>query len=183
MVFNVMPYVTQTALAAYIDTTRETISDHVARGTIKRRADGKYDLQECVRGIIKWQSGKLSGRMGNEELAAQRVNLAREQAESVALKNAVTRGEFVRLETFAKIYETHLMVFRERCLSIPGSCADSLTPFTPADRGAIMLILRDKVYEALDELSNPEWQAQAMASADRARARKAVQDIEEPEAV
>ena len=74
-----MPYVTQTALAAYIDMTRETISDHVARGTIKRRADGKYDLQECIRGIIKWQSGKLSGRMGNEELAAQRVNLARGQ--------------------------------------------------------------------------------------------------------
>jgi phage terminase Nu1 subunit (DNA packaging protein) len=170
-----MPYVTQTDLAAYIDTTRETISDHVARGTIKKRADGKYDLQECVRGIIKWQSGKLSGRIGNEELAAQRVNLAREQAESAALKNAVMRGEFVRLEVFAKVFETHLMVFRERCLSIPGSCADSLTPFTPADRAAIELVLRDKVYEALDELSNPDWQSAAMDRADRAKARKEIE--------
>src|SRR5271169_6400209 len=104
MQFNVMPYVTQTALAAYIDMTRETISDHVARGTIKKREDGKYDLQECIRQIIKWQSGKLSGRIGNEELATQRVNLAREQSESIALKNAITRGEFCRLDLFVKIY-------------------------------------------------------------------------------
>ena len=177
-----MPYVTQTALAAYIDTTRETISDHVARGTIKKRADGKYDLQECIRAIFKWQSAKLSGRIGNEELAAQHVNLARERAELVALKNAVTRGEFVRLETFAKVHEAHLMVFRERCLSIPGSCADSLTPFTPADRAAIELVLRDKVYEALDELSDPELQGKAMDSAlERVKARKPVQDDKERE--
>ena len=167
-----MPYVNQTSLAAYLDITRETISDHVARGSIKKRADGKHDLQECVRGIIKWQSGKLSGRMGNEELATQRVNLARQQSESIALKNAIVRGEFVRLDVFVKVHETHLVVFRERCLIIPGACADELAPYTPADRAAIELVLRDKIYEALDELSNPDWQTEAM---DRVRARKEIE--------
>jgi phage terminase Nu1 subunit (DNA packaging protein) len=171
MQFNQMTYVTQTALAAYLDITRETISDHVARGSIKKRADGKYDLQECIRGIVKWQSSKLSGRIGNEEMATQRVNLAREQAESVALKNAIVRGEFVRLEVYAKVHETHLMVFRERCLIIPGACADQLTSHTPADRAAIELVLRDKVYEALEELSDPGWQEKAMARVDEQKAR------------
>jgi phage terminase Nu1 subunit (DNA packaging protein) len=180
MVFNVMPYVTQTALAAYIDTTRETISDHVARGTIKKRADAKYDLQECIRAIFKWQSGKLSGRIGNEELATQHVNLARERAESVALKNAVTRGEFVRLETFAKVLERHIMAMREHFLQLPRVAAEALLPIlrSEADMAAAEDVIRERTYEAMDVFADGKF---LMAEARNERQRRArADDIEEP---
>jgi phage terminase Nu1 subunit (DNA packaging protein) len=173
-----MPYVTQTDLAAYIDTTRETISDHVARGTIKKRADGKYDLQECIRAIFKWQSGKLSGRIGNEELAAQRVNLAREQAESVALKNAVTRGEFVRLETFAKVLDRHVMAMRERFLQLPRVSAEALLPIlrSAADMTAAEDAIRELTYEAMSDVADGKFLV-AEAKADARRVRRAEEEI------
>ena len=173
-----MPYVTQTALAAYIDMTRETISDHVARGTIKRRADGKYDLQECIRAIFKWQSGKLSGRIGNEELATQRVNLAREQAESVALKNAVTRGELVRLEVYAKVLDRHLMAMREHFLQLPRVSAEALLPIlrSEADLPAAEGLIRELTYAAMSDVADGKF---LMAEARNERSARA-DNIEEP---
>jgi phage terminase Nu1 subunit (DNA packaging protein) len=179
-----MPYVTQTALAAYVDITRETISDHVARGTIKKRADGKYDLQESVRGIIKWQSGKLSGRIGSEELAAQRVRLAAAQAQAAEMRNAVFCGDWVSLEAFARVFERHVIVFRERCLSVPGKVADGLTPHCVEDRFAIELVLRDQMYEALEDIANPEFMKQAadeVAGRNRSRRLEADRDATEIE--
>jgi len=74
---------------------------------------------------------------------------------AMRFKNAVMRGDYVSLSVVRKAGEKMLMVFRERILSIPGATADKLTPYTPQDRGAIELILRDVLYEALNELSNP----------------------------
>jgi phage terminase Nu1 subunit (DNA packaging protein) len=172
-------YVTQTALAAFVGTTRETLSDHLARGTIRKRADGKYDLQKSVQAIVKWQSDKLSGRMGNEELATQRVNLAREQAESVALKNAVTRGEFVRLETFAKVLERHIMAMREHFLQLPRVAAEALLPIlrSEADMAAAEDVIRERTYAAMSDLADGKF---LMAEARNER-RAVVDDVKERE--
>jgi phage terminase Nu1 subunit (DNA packaging protein) len=151
-----MPYVTQTALAVYIDMTRETISDHVARGTIKKRADGKYDLQECIRGIIRWQSAKLSGRIGNEELAAQRVNVAREQAESISLKNAIARGDYVWMATVERVLGEMFAVLREIALCTPGKVADTAAEAFGGDRALAFRIIDDEIREMLELLSAPD---------------------------
>jgi phage terminase Nu1 subunit (DNA packaging protein) len=150
-------------------------------GVIQRQPrEVGYDLTTCRLARFKYLENLAAGRGGADgssgaALSASRSRLAEAQTRAQEMKTAIMSGEYVRLEVFAKIHETHLMVFRERCLSIPGSCADSLTPFTPADRAAIELVLRDKVYEALDELSNPDWQAEAMDRADRAKARKEIE--------
>jgi phage terminase Nu1 subunit (DNA packaging protein) len=101
---------------------------------------------------------KPDGRVGTDgnsataQLTAERARLAREQAEAVSLKNAVTRGELVRLATVQRGAETIFAAFRERCLSIPGKVAAICEM---RSRGEVEQIVRDEVYEALDELSRP----------------------------
>jgi phage terminase Nu1 subunit (DNA packaging protein) len=101
---------------------------------------------------------KPDGRVGTDgnsataQLTAERARLAREQAEAVALKNAVTRGELVRLASVQRSAEIIFAAFRERCLSIPGKIAAICEM---RSRGEVEQIVRDEVYEALDELSRP----------------------------
>jgi phage terminase Nu1 subunit (DNA packaging protein) len=92
------------------------------------------------------------GNSATAQLTAERARLAREQAEAVSLKNAVTRGELVRLATVQRSAEIIFAAFRERCLSIPGKVAAICEM---RSRGEVEQIVRDEVYEALDELSRP----------------------------
>jgi hypothetical protein len=173
-----MTCVTQTALAAFIDTTRETISDHVARGTIKKRADGKYDLQECVRAIFKWQSDKLSGRTGNEELAKERALLVKQQRVAIQDKNAYARGDLVSLKALEKVVTPLFYTMREIALGTPGKIADAVAEACGGDRALVFRIIDDEIRQMLTAMSEPEIISRAYGDKDRRR-RAAVADVEE----
>jgi phage terminase Nu1 subunit (DNA packaging protein) len=112
--------------------------------------------------------------------------LATAQAQAAEMKNAAFCGDLVSLSAIARIFERFLLVFRERCLNVPGSTADSLTPHCAEDRIAIELILRERMYEALEDLSDPEFMGKAVdevAGRNRVRwsgADHHVADDEEP---
>lgn len=113
-----------------------------------------YRLASVVTALIVHET-KPDGRRGKGDearLAAERARLAREQADAVALKNASTRREYVPIALVQKGLEIVFMAFRERCLSIPGKIAAScdMRPSTEVEE-----IVRDEVYEALDELTRP----------------------------
>lgn len=113
-----------------------------------------YRLASVVTALIAHET-KPDGRRGNGDearLAAERARLAREQADAVALKNASARRENVPVALVKKSLEIVFMAFRERCLSIPGKVAVSCEM---RSRGEVEEIVRDEVYEALDELSRP----------------------------
>jgi phage terminase Nu1 subunit (DNA packaging protein) len=119
-------------------------------GTPKRPL---YRLATVVRALIEHAS-KPDGRRGNGDearLAAERARLAREQADAVALKNAVARGEYVPLDLVMKGVEIVFTAFRERCLAIPGKVAAMCEMRA---RGEVEGVVRDEIYEALEELSS-----------------------------
>jgi phage terminase Nu1 subunit (DNA packaging protein) len=96
---------------------------------------------------------KPDGRRGNGDdarLTAARAELAREQTAAVALKNAVARGEYVRLSLIQRSAETIFATFRERALSMPGKIAALCEG---RSRAEVEEIVRGEVYECLDELS------------------------------
>ena len=96
---------------------------------------------------------KPDGRRGNGDdarLTAARAELAREQTAAIAFKNAVARGEYVRLSLIQRSAETIFTTFKERVLSIPGKIAAFCEG---RSRAEIEEIVRGEVYECLDELS------------------------------
>jgi phage terminase Nu1 subunit (DNA packaging protein) len=143
------------------------------RGVIKKRPRGKYSIKTVVQAIIKDGIAAKAGHgdhASSVALSMQRAKLAQQHTEMAEMRNAVMRGEFVRLSTVVRVVEEQFVIVRERVLSTPGKSADSLTPYTPKDREAIMTILRDEAYNALTNLSTDAFMMAKMES-NRARAK------------
>lgn len=113
-----------------------------------------YRLATAVRALID-QAAKPDGRRGNGDearLAAERARLAKEQADAVAMKNAIARRENVPIAQLMKELQIVFTAFREHCLSIPGKVAATCEM---RSRGEVEEIVREEVYEALEQLSRP----------------------------
>jgi hypothetical protein len=95
------------------------------------------------------------------DLARSRAELAQAQTRKATIEAGVLAGKYWKADLVIKAREAELIVMRERLLAIPGTCADQLTPFTPQDRVAIELILRDVLYEAMEVISNPDFMLDA----------------------
>ena len=154
-----MQEVTGTALAAHLFCTRETISDYVENGVIAKLRDGKYDVDECRKRVLRHLRDKAAGRLGGAEgasLSREKALLAKEQRETASLKNAMTRGDLISIRLIIKGFTGDLTVLRERLLTIPGKVADDLEGRTRAE---IEEKLIDEISEALTALSDPRTYA------------------------
>jgi hypothetical protein len=139
----------------FISPTR--FRDLVAVGKIKRKPSGRYALDEVREQYITNMQRTLQGRGGADggaTLSKQRARLANAQA--AEFKNAVAQGAYVSLNIMQRMTETMFTVFREQSLSLAGKIADSLTPFTPKDRGEIHEVIRVEVYAMLEDFADPE---------------------------
>jgi phage terminase Nu1 subunit (DNA packaging protein) len=118
----------------------------------------------------------------NYALANSRSRLAEVQAQKAELEVGVMSRQYVRVEVVMKAFERQLYVMRERLLNIPGATAYKLEPHSPHDRGAIELILRDVLYEAMEDISDPAWMERAMAErSGKRRYDEAYQPVETKE--
>jgi phage terminase Nu1 subunit (DNA packaging protein) len=115
-----------------------------------------YDLTVVRLACFKHLRSLAAGRGGidsGEMLSRERSLLAKEQRESISLRNAANRGDLVPLAIVKSALVSTFSVLRERCLTLPGAVADSIEPLSALDRGQITDIIRDKVHELLEDLS------------------------------
>jgi phage terminase Nu1 subunit (DNA packaging protein) len=139
--------------AAHIFLTAARFHELVSQGVITKAERGAYDLdkvrEEYIRNIRKKATGHGTDAAG---LSEARAELTREQTQAVAMKNAITRGDFVPLAVVRRNLETVLTTVRERVLSIPGKTSSACEM---RSRGEIEEIMRGELHEALDELRRP----------------------------
>jgi phage terminase Nu1 subunit (DNA packaging protein) len=149
--------ITGTALAAHLFCTRETLSDYLAKGVIAKLANGKYDQDECRGRVLAYLRDRAAGRTGaaaDASLSSERANLAREQREAVAFKNAISRGEYVVVADVRREYGGRIAVLREHILGIPGKIAHQCEM---RERAGVEAVMADHLSEALDELAHPAF--------------------------
>jgi phage terminase Nu1 subunit (DNA packaging protein) len=139
--------------AAHVFLSSARFQELVSQGVITKAERGAYDVnkvrEEYIRHIRKNAAGHGRDAAG---LSEARAELTREQTQAVALKNAIARGEFGRVATIMKGAEIIFTTFRERILAIPGKIAATCEM---RSRGEVEEVLRDELYEALDELHRP----------------------------
>jgi phage terminase Nu1 subunit (DNA packaging protein) len=138
-------------LAAHMDCSSATIGDYLLKGIITKRPDGKFNQTECRHKVLRYLRDRNAGRTGGD-LSKRKSEMAEEQTLALRFKNAVMRGDYVSIALIEKAGEKMLMVFRERILSIPGKIADAMDGRSRDERETI---IRDELFEALDELANP----------------------------
>jgi hypothetical protein len=145
--------------AKHICLSPSRFRDLVDAGVFERMPPGKYDLTTVREAYCRYAQKVMQGRGDDhgKALSERRGRLAEAQTVAVELKNRITNGEFVRLDAVQRYYERHLVVFRERSLSVPGKSADRLTPHCTEDRGEIEEVLRSEIYEMLEDLSSPAF--------------------------
>ncbi len=144
---------TASEAAAHIDLGVGRFAELVETNIIPRQKTRSYDdvRQVYIRHLRSVAAGH--GANGGVTLAGERALLAREQREAATLKNQISRGDFVSLAMVQSALVSTFSVLRERCLTLPGAVADSIEPLSALDRGQITDIIRDKVHELLEDLS------------------------------
>lgn len=128
-------------------------------GVIQRQPrDVGYDLTTCRLARFKYLENLAAGRGGADgssgaALAASRSRLAQAQTRAAELKTGIMSGQYVRLETFARVCDEVFMTMREIALCVPGKTADAIAELSGIERYVIEGLIRDEIYEMLELLS------------------------------
>lgn len=147
--------------ANHIGVVQRRFFEFLDKGVITRKGREGYSLAEVREEYHKHLREMAAGRGdGHIDLPVERALLAREQNESIKLRNAIARAEYVSVVEVRRQLETCFGIIRERLLSIPGKIADSLANRT---REEIEPVLVDEVTEALNELYEPSEVARRAA--------------------
>ncbi|MGP9789613.1 DNA packaging protein [Roseinatronobacter sp. NSM] len=92
------------------------------RGIAKHHGRDSYDLAETIRAYVSHLRETASGRGGEDHvntLTAERARLAKEQADSQAIKNAKLRGELVDASEVERTWGDVLRQVRARIMAVP----------------------------------------------------------------
>jgi hypothetical protein len=143
-------------LALHLFCDDAIITKYLDMGIIKRDKNGKYDLDACRKGVLKYFRGIAQGKSvnaGGPDLSTERAKLAVSQRERIDRENAVAAGEYVLVSVVGEMVDFAFSTARERMLSLIGVLAPLLVS---AERPLHVVedILRDRFYEALDGLAN-----------------------------
>ncbi|MAR56943.1 MAG: hypothetical protein CMM93_07145 [Rickettsiales bacterium] len=143
--------VNKKSLAKILGRTERTLTEWQKEGMpIKKNGargqSNTYDTEHVIDWMIKRASDTDS------EMERARIRLTSAQADKTELEVEELRGNLITLDNMKGLWANVLATFRSRILSIP----NRLTPQLAAvrDPKKIDVLLKDALYEALNELAN-----------------------------
>lgn len=162
--------VSAATICDWLDVSKQTFANMIDAGIFERNPSNVgYDLRTVVRVVVRHYQKLAAGRGGADggaALTAARARQAIASAETMELKNAVSRHEFVPIELVTEQLIALFMTIREKWLALPGKIADELaTHCSDIDRAAVEVILEREIFEMLEELAAPEFSATKPARA------------------
>ena len=125
-------------LAEFIGVSPRSLTELGRRGVAVRAGPGRWRLQESVRRYCDGLRHRGGGEAVRTTTTVERGRLAKEQADSFALKNARLRGALVEREAVQREWSSILMAVRSGVLSVPSR----LPGLSVADRAALDAELR-----------------------------------------
>jgi len=142
--------ITAAALADLFGVTTRTITDLAKRGIVVRSGRG-YAMAASVKGYCAHLRTLATGRGGDEKAISnatvERGRLAREQADHIALKNAVARRELVSAVEVEAEWSGVLRTVRAGVLAAPSRCQQRLPHLSVHDVAQIDAELRTVLTE------------------------------------
>ncbi|MCW2242793.1 hypothetical protein [Azospirillum canadense] len=142
---------TQAEIAAHLDLSDRSVRDLKKRGVFHADARGNMDLDACrvayIRHLRERAAGRASDAADDEklDLTAERAALARVQRERIALDNAETRKELVRIGDYTAAVVSVLEMAKAKIMRVPTKVAKS--------DGKLKARIADALTDALSELS------------------------------
>jgi phage terminase Nu1 subunit (DNA packaging protein) len=119
-------------------------------GVLPRTPDKTYPLRESVAAYCDHCRGLAKGKATDKELAEEKIRLAREQADKIALQNAAARGELLDSRTVAQEWAGVITDLRAAVLAVPSRVASSLG-FDREQTAALDSEIRDAMEAIADD--------------------------------
>lgn len=114
-------------LADLLGITANRVNALSRDGVIPKSGRGKFPLPESVRAYLEWTKANPAGRrVSDPDLADEKKRLAKEQADKIALANAITREELVLVEEVRREWRGLALDLRARLLAIGPRVAAAL---------------------------------------------------------
>ena len=135
--------VTATIIGKWLGLSANRVGALARQGHLPRGADGRYPLRATVAAYCRFARESALARQGGPDLATEKLRLARETADKLALANAKARGDLLDAAEVAREWASVLRDVRAAVLAIPIRVHQKLGHLTDEDIRAIDQEVRD----------------------------------------
>ncbi|MEN3232553.1 MULTISPECIES: hypothetical protein [Methylobacterium] len=137
-------------LATLLGISERTLRDLAAAGHVVKSGRSRYRRDASITAYCAHLRGVASGRGGDAAvttLTAERARLAREQADTAAIKRAALTGALIPAADVERRWRQVLASVRTRLMGVPSRVRQHLPHLTPTDVAALDRELRDALTE------------------------------------
>ena len=143
-----------TAIAKLLKLTERRVQQLAKDDIIPKAERGKYDLISSVHGYIDFLKAKAGGDFTAEDVIKNKNKLMKAKAEIAEIERMKATGELIPKEEVKSTWLELINKVKQKLLSIPNKIAPIVVAIKNTNE--IKLILQDKIYEALYEISSDE---------------------------
>jgi phage terminase Nu1 subunit (DNA packaging protein) len=142
------------AIAKLLKLSERRIQQLAKDNIIPKAERGKYDLVSSVHGYIDFLKAKAGGDFTAEEVLKNKNKLLKAKAEIAEIEKQKATGELIPKEEVKRTWLELVHKVKQKLLSIPNKVAPVIV--TVKNINEIKLILQDKLYEALYEITSDD---------------------------
>ena len=142
------------AIAKLLKLSERRVQQLAKDNIIPKAERGKYDLVSSVHGYIDFLKAKAGGDFTAEEVLKNKNKLLKAKAELAEIEKMKATGELIPKEEVKRTWLELVQKVKQKLLSIPNKVAPVVV--TVKSINEIKLILQDKIYEALYEITSDE---------------------------
>lgn len=148
---------TEAQLAAFLGIATSQVRTKTNEGVLIRISGGKkgapagWDVRASLHGYLsRLREGAVKGGPQSDELKAEKLRLAREQADKLEISNAAARGDMVRAADVEREWANVLRDVRSTMLAVPSRVGSKLAHLSAHDVAEI----DSEIKAALEGLAN-----------------------------
>jgi len=142
------------AIAKLLKLSERRVQQLAKDNIIPKAERGKYDLVSSVHGYVDFLKAKAGGDFTAEEVLKNKNKLLKAKAEIAEIEKQKATGELIPKEEVKRTWLELVHKIKQKLLSIPNKVAPVVV--TVKNISEIKLILQDKLYEALYEITSDD---------------------------
>lgn len=131
---------TESEMAQLLGITANRVRTLARDGMLHRPVRGRYDVRASLKtyiGDLRDKASRLGyaggKHLGKSDLEAEKLRLARQQADKIEIQNAAARGELVKASDVERAWAAVLRDVRAAMLAVPSRCGATLPHLTAHD--------------------------------------------------
>lgn len=131
---------TESEMARLLGITANRVRTLARDGILHRPVRGRYDVRVSLKtyiGDLRDKASRLGyaggKQLGKSDLEAEKLRLARQQADKIEIQNAAARGELVKATDVERAWAAVLRDVRAAMLAVPSRCGATLPHLTAHD--------------------------------------------------